>query len=110
MRKYLAGSAKSTIMRYKLAYLPSFNRDIILAEANFIDFPNKAAALFGSLDKKLRNLADMPNMYPVFEQYPNYRKMVLLDYIVLYAVVEEEKSIYLHRLLPGKTDINRQLI
>ena len=92
-----------------MAYLPSFNRDIILAEANFMDFPGKAAALFGALDKKLRRLAETPAMYPVFEPYPVYRKMVLLDYLVLYAVAEAGKIIYLHRLLPGRTDIDQQL-
>jgi plasmid stabilization system protein ParE len=96
-------------MKYKTKFLPAFVRDIYAAEASMIDFPKKAQRLFGSLDKKTRLLSEMPQMYPVFLPYPQYRKMLVEDYIVLYSVNNDEKRIYFHRLLPARMDIERQL-
>jgi mRNA-degrading endonuclease RelE of RelBE toxin-antitoxin system len=96
-------------MKYKTIFLPTFVRDIYVAEANMVDFPKKAQNTFGALDRKIQALSEMPQMCPLFLPYPQYRKMHVEDYIVLYSVKDEEKRLYFHRLLPARMDIENQL-
>jgi plasmid stabilization system protein ParE len=61
------------------------------------------------LKKRLEALADMPYMYPVWQDNPTYRKMVVSNYLVFYQVNETEQTIEIHRILPGSWDLARRL-
>ena len=54
-------------------------------------------------------LIEMPKMHPVYEDFPDFRKIVMEDYLVFYLVNEEKKIIEIHRLIHGKIDLKKQL-
>jgi plasmid stabilization system protein ParE len=71
-------------------------------------YPGTPGKFLSSLKKQLRALADMPYMYPVWEDNPVYRKMLVQkNYLVFYKVKDEEKTIEIHRILPGSWDLAR---
>jgi plasmid stabilization system protein ParE len=45
-------------------------------------------------------------MYPVYENNPGYRKIVIGNYLVFYTV-DEKKTVEIHRILPGIRDLSR---
>jgi plasmid stabilization system protein ParE len=48
-------------------------------------------------------------MYPVYEDVPLYRKMVVLDYLVFYIVNEQKRRVDIHRIISGRMDVSKQL-
>ena len=96
-------------MSYKIEITPSFDLD--LAEMDFIlyEYPQKAGRIIEKIDKALSMLVEMPKMYPVYEDFPDFRKIVIEDYLVFYLVNEEKKVIEVHRLIYGKMDFKMQL-
>ena len=48
-------------------------------------------------------------MYVKYEDNTAYRKMVALDYLVFYKVLEAERIVEIHRVLYGMRDINAYL-
>jgi plasmid stabilization system protein ParE len=49
----------------------------------------------------------MPYMYPAYEYFPDYRKIVIGNYLAFYTVNEEDKTIEIHRILPGIWDLSQ---
>ena len=98
-------------MAYKLRYLPDFNHELAgLLEAQLLFSVNKSRELIDTLEHQLQALADNPKMYPAYEKKPPYRRMVVLDYIVFYVANEQEQTIEVHRIIPGRMDIPRRFI
>lgn len=91
-------------MEYKVRLLPKANVDLVEIDANLADFPQKARRLFLALDKQLALLREMPQMYPVYEDVPAFRKMVVLDFLVFYTVDDAAREILIHRMRPGRMD------
>lgn len=97
-------------MAYKLRYLPGFNMELAeILEAQLLFSVNKAQELMDTLEHQLEHLRDNPRMYEAYENYPPYRKMVVLDFLVFYTVNDEEGLIEAHRIIPGRMDLARQL-
>ena len=92
-------------MKYKVSYLPIASLDIRRIEEALTDYPQKAKRLFQEMDKKLRMLENMPNMWPVYHADSKYRQMVLEDHLLFYLVDETEKKVTIYRVLYNKMDI-----
>jgi len=97
-------------MKYKVKYLPVANLDIMEVDEQLSQFPVKAAKFFSLLDKQASNLSDMPKMYPVYDDWAEYRRMVVLDYLVFYIIDETRKVVEIHRIINGRMDVSKQLI
>ena len=97
------------VMPYKIDYISTFYYDVLKVEANLQDYQQKAKRIFEQLDSKLSRLVDNPEMYPIYEDYPDFRKIVIEDYLVFYAINERDRIIEIHRLIYGRMDIVRQL-
>ena len=69
---------------------------------------NKQAALrmISLLDKNIRSLTDMPNSYPkvkdMYLKKMGLRFITVKNYIVFYTVEDEERKVYIVRILYGK--------
>jgi plasmid stabilization system protein ParE len=61
------------------------------------------------LKKKTSRLKDYPYSCPEYEDDPDYRRLVVGDYLVFYKVNEDDKTIEVHRILHGSQNIQKQL-
>ena len=98
------------VMKYKVIYLPIFDRDISRINDALINYPNKAKRLFQEIERKLKILEDMPYSYPVCQIKPEYRQMILEDHLLFYMVDENERKVKIYRILYGKMDIPKHII
>ena len=96
-------------MKYKPVYLPIANRDIVRIDEALSEYPNKAARIFQEMDKKVAFLEDLPYMWPVYQAKPEYRQMILEDYLLFYKVDEDEHKVKIYRILYNKMDIPEYL-
>ena len=96
-------------MSYKIEYIASFYMDVQLVMEFLSEYPGKARRIFARTDKILRDLGEMPEMYPIYQEMPSFRFIVIEDYLVFYKVKKEEKLIEVHRLLYGRIDIPAKL-
>jgi plasmid stabilization system protein ParE len=51
------------------------------------------------------SLADFPFLAPIYNDNPNYRKLVVLHYLVFYKVSETERAVEIHRVLHSSRDV-----
>lgn len=97
-------------MRYRIRFLPLADLDLLEIDANLEKYPVKASRFFETLDKQILRLADMPMIYPVYEDVPAYRKMTVDDYLVFYVVNDETKMIDIHRIINGRMYVAKHLL
>jgi len=96
-------------MKYSIKYLPSFSRELHKIALALEKYPAKAKRLLKEVDEKLRLLEDTPFMCEVYHPRPKYRRMVLEDHFLFYAVCEEEMIVCVHHILYSKMDIEQRL-
>lgn len=96
-------------MKYRIEYISTFHADVSQVVEFLEDYPQKAARIFAKLDKILSGLVKNPEMYPVYEDFPNFRKITIEDYLVFYTVVKPAGIIEIHRLIYARMDIPKQL-
>jgi len=95
---------------YGIKYLPTFPADRDAVKAYLSRFyAGTEKRFFTLLRKKIRQLRDYPQMYPVYEGDPYYRKFVVGQYIVFYTIDESSATVEIHRILPGSWDILKHL-
>jgi len=97
-------------MKYRQEYISTFYSDITQFVSDLQEYPEKAERILSKLDKILLRLVDMPEMYPVYDDVPTFRKIVVEDYLVFYVVDRNKKLIEVHRLLYGKMDVPEQFM
>ena len=96
-------------MLFRVEYISTFYDDVIHFESILADYPQKAKRIFQKLDKILLDLAKHPMMYPIYEYFPDFRRITIEDYLVFYTVNEKDNIIEIHRLLYGRMDIPKQI-
>jgi addiction module RelE/StbE family toxin len=62
---------------------------------------------FTLLKGRIDTLKSNPYMAPAYPRRPEYRQLVVEDYLVFYKVDEDKKLIEIHRILHGSRDIGR---
>jgi addiction module RelE/StbE family toxin len=62
-----------------------------------------------ALKKQIVQLKQNPYMYPVYQENPDYRRMIVDNYIVMYKIIEEEKKIEISRILRASWDLPKYL-
>jgi len=97
-------------MKFRIKYLPAAatNRDEIKAHLSQF-YKGTAKRFFALLKEKTYRLKEHPYLCPTSEYNPNYRQMVVEDYLVFYVVKDDEKIIEIHRILHGSMDISKHL-
>ena len=97
-------------MKYRLRYLDDTTTDrdnIKIYLSQF--YAGTVNKFFELLKKRTAKLKSYPFSCPVFEDDPDYRKLVVGDYLVFYMVNEDEKIVDIHRILHTSRDISRYL-
>ena len=93
-------------MKYAIDYIKSAKTDVSEIQSNLSQYyPSTPLKFLKALKKNIEILSENPLMYPVYEWNQSYRKMPMRDYLVFYKVLEETKTIEIHRVLYAKRNI-----
>jgi len=97
-------------MRYKIAYLPEARSDTRQIR-RYLDqyYQSTVMNFFDLLKESIGNLKTNPLMYERYERRPDYRRMVVGDYLVFYKVLEDKHRVEIHRILHSSRQIERYI-
>ncbi|GHU59893.1 hypothetical protein FACS189444_6070 [Spirochaetia bacterium] len=95
-------------MPYKVQFLEIAKQDKNQIK-NYLQrfYPGTPKKFIEKLKECIHNIKTMPYMYPVYEHDPDYRKIVIRNYLAFYTINEEKKILEIHRILPGTWDLSR---
>ena len=97
-------------MSYRLKYMEDTLSDRDSIKAHLLKFyPGTAKRFFALLKKKTARLKTYPKSCPVYEDVPDYRRLVVGDYLVFYMINDNAKTVEIHRILHGSMDISQHL-
>ncbi len=92
-------------MKYKLLFSPESKDDIKSIQLYLKQFSSKAPSRFVStMREKLDKVKSTPNMYEKYCYQPKYHCMSIEKYLLLYEVDDQNKVIYIFRILHGAQD------
>ncbi|MDR2569551.1 MAG: type II toxin-antitoxin system RelE/ParE family toxin [Oscillospiraceae bacterium] len=98
-------------MKYRVDFLPKAERDMEDIEEYLSQFyPSTARKLFEKMHEKASMLEDLPYMCPAYEIDPDFRRMVIDDYLLFYTVNEEERMVDIHHIFRASRDITSQML
>ena len=93
-------------MKYRIRYLPETVSDRNEVKAYLAKYYESTVNdFFALLKEKTTRLKEFPYSCPIYEDDPDYRKLVVGDYLVFYMVNEENKTVEIHRIFHGSRDI-----
>ena len=95
--------------KYNVSYLPLADRDILRISEALEKYPNKAKRLFQEIEKKVKDLENMPYRHPAYNLNSKYSQMVLEDHLLFYIVDESEGKVMVHRVLYAKMDVPKHI-
>jgi plasmid stabilization system protein ParE len=97
-------------MKYTVRFL-SFaqedKRNILIYLRQF--YPSTPGKFSAALKAGISTLKDNPYQYPLYPDYPAYRRMIVGNYLVFYRVNDEALIVEVHRILRGSWDIPHHL-
>jgi len=97
-------------MKYKINTLNSAFLDIKEIKQYLKQFyPSTVKRFVESYKQQTIRLKNNPYICERFIDDPDYRRLVMGDYLVFYKVYEEKKMIEIHRVLHGARDAKRHL-
>ena len=97
-------------MKYRIKYLPEMVTDLTEISTYISQYFESTVNKFLTLLKeKIERLKEFPYSCPTYENDPDYRKLVVGDYLVFYMVNEGDKTVEFHRIFQGSQDIRRHL-
>jgi len=97
-------------MKYRVKYLITARQDRETIKAYLDQYSATAAKrLFDTIKKKMDHVKENPFIYEAYERRPQFRRMVVDDYLLFYKVIEKDSLIEVHHILHGMMDIERQL-
>ena len=98
-------------MSYQVVFTKEAELDLVGIEEYLSQFyAGTVRSFFEKLKKKVSLLETMPYMYPEYDADPFFRRMVIGDYLLFYAVDEEREQIVIHRIFHSARDISQQIL
>jgi len=97
-------------MKYRVKYLQDTVKDREDIR-NYLSqyYKGTANKFFALLKKKIERIKTFPYSCPQYEDDPDYRRLVVGDYLVFYMVNEEKRTVEIHRIFHASRDISQQL-
>jgi len=97
-------------MKYRIVYLPQTVTDRAEIRDYLSKFyPSTPKRFFALLKKNISRLKTYPHSCPVYEDDPDYRKLVVGEYLVFYIVDDHAKIVEIHGIFHGSRDISQHL-
>jgi addiction module RelE/StbE family toxin len=72
-------------------------------------YPGTPRRFTASLKEHIANLKTNPYIFPVYPENPDYRRMLVGNYIAFYKINDAEKKIYIYRILRASWDLPKYL-
>jgi len=72
-------------------------------------YESTVKSFFDLLKKRIERIKKYPFSCPSYEDDPDYRRLVVGEYLLFYMVNNEEKSVDIIRIFHSSRDISRQL-
>ena len=101
-------------MAYKLLITKEANNDIneiIGYIVNILKNPIAAGNLLDDIEKSYTVISDNPSAFSLCNdsrlRNDGYRKIIVKNYIVFYKVNEEQKTVYIMRVIYGRRDYSK---
>ena len=95
-------------MMYRIRFLPETVADRENIRAYLSQYyEDTVTKVFRLLKEKIARLKKFPYSCPIYEDDPDYRKLVVGDYLVFYMVDEDKKTVEIHRIFHGSQDIRQ---
>lgn len=92
-------------MKYKIVYLRRALQDLVEIREYLGQFSDDAPLrILGRIKQRIENLAEHPRISPFYDDL-EIRKLVVGDYLVLYQINENKKSIEILYILHGTRNI-----
>jgi addiction module RelE/StbE family toxin len=97
-------------LKFEVSFSPHAKEDKIEAK-NYLSkfYPTTPKRFTIALKKHISNLKENPYIYPVYTENPDYRRMVVDNYIVLYKISEKTNQIEISRILRASWDLPKYL-
>jgi len=93
-------------MKYRVKYLITAKQDRETIKTYLNQFSTTAyTRLVAKIKRNIEYAKSNPYMYEVYERRPNFRRIIVEDYLVFYKVNEYERLIEVHHILHGMIDI-----
>jgi plasmid stabilization system protein ParE len=92
-------------MKHKIEYISTFHAEVPPIADYLSEYPEKAVRIFAKIDKALKNLEEMPELYPIYRYAPAFRFFTAEDYLVFYKVNKQSGIVEIHHLFNGRMDI-----
>ena len=97
-------------MKYKVKYHETVRHDREVIKTYLDQYSTTAAKrLFDRIKSNMEHVKANPYIYEQYKRRPQFRRMVVWDYLVFYKVIEESKEIEVHRIFHGMIDIEQFL-
>lgn len=72
-------------------------------------YPSTSQNFLTALEKQTTLLQETSDAFGRYQPKPQYRSMVVSDYLVFYKVIEGTQTVEIHRILHGARNIKRFL-
>ena len=97
-------------MKYRIKFLQDavHDRDDIKAYLSQY-YDSTVRNFFALLKERIAQLKSFPYSCPVYENIPDYRVLVVKEYLVFYMVDDENKTVEIHRIFHESRDVRRRL-
>jgi addiction module RelE/StbE family toxin len=93
-------------MGYNIEYLPEAESDIDTILDYLSQFyRDTARKFFTALQRRIGQLADNPHMAEQWVDEPDFRKLLVGDYLVFYMVHDDIRVVEIHRVLRASWNI-----
>jgi len=97
-------------MSYRINYLPDATEDRdVIREYLSQYYESTVRNFFTLLRKRVAQLKEHPYSCPAYEHDPDYRVLVVGDYLVFYVVNDNDNIVEIHRIFHKSRDIRRWL-
>jgi addiction module RelE/StbE family toxin len=97
-------------MKYRVKYLVTARNDREVIRKYLNQYSLTAfQRIFGKIKSNMELVKNNPDMYETYERRPQFRRMVVEDYLVFYKVNEADKTIEVHHILHGAMDIEQHI-
>jgi len=98
-------------MSYRIVFMTEAGRDMDDIEKYLSQFYARTVrSFFLLLEKQVKTLEIIPNMYPAYQEDPFFHKMIVDDYLLFYSVDEKRQLVIIHRIFHSSRDISRQML
>jgi addiction module RelE/StbE family toxin len=98
-------------MMYRIKYLVTARHDRKTIKSYLNQYSLTAARrLFDKIKANMEYVKENPHMYETYERKPQFRRMVIEDYLLFYKVNENDKTVEVHHILHGMMNIEQNLL